>query len=154
MGILGKELRSEVTGTWLNYALPVPGIVTTVDDLLAGRTDRLKSEPPPPEQPHSAEALGILLIPDVLPRTPPFIDSIRRHSAAEQAGLRTDDLIVFVDNEPTDSRRSVLEQIEAQDRDEPITISVLRDGALKEYLLAVEASPIDLKRPDSDSEEP
>jgi len=138
LGILGKELRSEVTGTWLNYALPTEGILATVDDLLAGRANHNRAELPPPEQPHSAESLGIFLIPDVLPRTPPYVDSIRRKSPAEQAGLRPDDLVVFVGGQPTDSYRAVIKQIEKQDRNEPITVSVLRNGGLRDFSLMVE----------------
>ena len=37
LGMLGKELRSNLTGTWLNYALPVAAFAPTVDDILAGR---------------------------------------------------------------------------------------------------------------------
>ena len=154
LGILGKELRSELTGTWLNYALPIPSIVTTVDDLLEGRTDRSSSGLPPPEQPHSTESLGISLVPDVLPRTPPYIDSIHRNSPAEQVGLRCDDLVVFVGGQPTDSHRSVVKEIEAHDSYEPIVISVLRDGALREFtlvdeFLSGEDVPLELESPTS-----
>ena len=37
LGMLGKELRSSLTGTWLNYALPVAAFAPTVEDMLAGR---------------------------------------------------------------------------------------------------------------------
>lgn len=141
LGILGKELRSEVTGTWLNYALPTAGFVATVDDLLAGRFDRTRAELTPPEESHSAETLGISLIPNVLQRTPPYIDTVRRDSPAEQAGLRPDDLVVFVGNEPVDSHRAVVKQLQQIEQAEPITISVLRDGAFREFELTAKTSP-------------
>ena len=136
LGILGKELRSEVTGTWLNYALPIPGIVATVDDLISGRADRVALQLPAQAEPLSTEILGILLIPEVLPKTPPYIDTILRNSPAERAGLRPDDLLVFVAAEPIDSRRAVIEQVQQHARSEPITISVLRDGQLREFVLS------------------
>src|SRR3954469_21614145 len=37
LGMLGKELRSNLSGTWLNYALPVSAFSTTADDMIAGR---------------------------------------------------------------------------------------------------------------------
>jgi len=137
LGILGKELRSEVTGTWLNYALPTAGFVSTVDGLLAGRFDRAPAKFTSPEESHSTETLGIFLIPNVLPRTPPYIDTVRRNSPAEQVGLRPDDLIVFIGNEPVDSHRAVVKQFEQFERSEPITISVLRDGVLREFQLII-----------------
>ena len=36
VGMLGKELRSELTGTWLNYALPVAAFAATVESIRAG----------------------------------------------------------------------------------------------------------------------
>lgn len=143
IGVLGKELRSEVTGTWLNYALPTQSILATVEDLLAGRTTGTANQLPAPAEPHTTEGLGISLIPDVLPRTPPYIDTIRRNSPAEQTGLRSDDLVVFINGQPTDSRRAVVKQIELQDRYEPVTISVLRDGKLLEFALVVETSRLE-----------
>src|SRR6185295_10367940 len=37
VGMLGKELRSSLTDTWLNYALPVAAFAPTVEDIIAGR---------------------------------------------------------------------------------------------------------------------
>ncbi len=154
LGILGKELRSEVTGTWLNYALPTAGIVETVNDLRAGRFDRTRAELPPTAESHSAETLGISLIPNVLPRTPPYIDTVRRNSPAEQAGLRPDDLVVFVGSEPVDSHRAVIKQLQQSERSDSITISVLRDGELREFELNAKISPNEETPPASDEVEP
>lgn len=152
LGVLGKELRSEVTGTWLNYALPTKSFVSTVDDLLAGRIDRNRVDSPVPEQSHSTESLGFSLIPDVLPRTPPYVDSIRRDSPAQQAGLRPDDLLVFVGSEPVDSHRAVTQQLDRLESNEPISISVLRDGALREFTL-IYVAPSEDETPPVDNEE-
>jgi len=141
LGVLGKELRSEMTGTWLNYALPTSSFLTKLDDLRKGSVVRASAELPPPEQPHSTEALGLRLIPNVLPRTPPYIDTLRHNSPAERAGLRPDDLIVFVADEPTDSHRSVVKQISAQRRSDPLTISVLRQGNLRQFTLVATEPP-------------
>jgi len=151
LGILGKELRSEVTGTWLNYALPTSSFVSTVENLRLGRLGRTPLERPKPVESHSTEALGIGLIPDVLPRTPPYVDTVRRDSPAEQAGLRPDDLVVFVGDEPVDSHRAVIEQLAQLERAEPMTISVIRDGTLHEFSLVVAKSVVakstDKKKP-------
>ncbi len=150
LGILGKELRSEVTGTWLNYALPTSSFTKTVDDLRAGRFDRTPAELPPLEEPHSTEVLGIALIPDVLPRTPPYVDRVRRNSPAEKAGLRPDDLVVFVGTEPVDSHRAVVRELEQLEQIDPVTLSVLRDGELREFTLSL---PETIPEP-SDNDQP
>ncbi len=86
LGMLGKELRSSLTGTWLNYALPVAAFAPTVEDILAGRfTPAELKEVDRPANPLSLAALGIVLVPDVVTRTPPYIDRV----VPEFAGRRS-----------------------------------------------------------------
>lgn len=155
LGVLGKELRSQVTGTWLNYALPVPKIVDAVDDLKAGRSlpdDPLSQRP---SQPLTAGDLGLALVPDVLRRTPPFVDAVRRDSAADEAGLRPDDLVVFAFGVPIDSRRALVEVLARHERAEEAPIAVLRDGTLIEFSLrAIPTSPADRDNTSDASESP
>ena len=141
IGVLGKELRSRVTGTWLNYALPADSIATVVDDILTGRgfapqrDDRL-----PPEQPLTTEALGFMLVPNVLPRTPPYVDAVRPDSPADKAGLRTDDLVVFVGEQPISSCQSLVETLSLHELNGEVLLSVLRDGTLSTFRLQAESA--------------
>ena len=140
LGVLGKELRSEVTGTWLNYALPADAVAATVDDIILGREVKLtSSDRQSPEQPLSPEILGLRMVPNVLARTPPYIDTVRRNSPAEVAGLRSDDLIVYVAGEPVSSRKAFVEQLQYQERENRLRLSVLRDGDLLEFELQIDA---------------
>ena len=77
VGMLGKELRSELTGTWLNYALPVAAFASTVESIRAGDfTPRPLTDADRPDHPLSLAALGIVLVPDVVSRTPPYVDRV------------------------------------------------------------------------------
>ncbi|QDS99424.1 S1C family serine protease [Adhaeretor mobilis] len=139
LGMLGKELRSEVTGGWLHYALPVEAFHTTTQDMQAGRKlDNTRLQLAEPESPLSAALLGVTLIPEVLPRTPPYIDSVIAGTPAHRAGLRPDDLIVFVGLEPTASCASVNKMLSNLEATETVALSVLRDGQLIELELASE----------------
>ncbi|MEM8944858.1 MAG: S1C family serine protease [Planctomycetota bacterium] len=141
LGVLGKELRSEVTGTWLNYALPTAAIADAVAALREGRIVTSVTTLAPVEDAHSAEQLGILLVPDVVSRTPPYVDSVRRESSAAQAGIRNDDLIVFINGEPIESQKALHLTLERLEIADPVTISVLRSGELKDFSLsALDAS--------------
>jgi serine protease Do len=140
LGILGKELRSELTDTWLNYALPVPAFRQVVEQMLADRY-----EAPPldeallPEQPLSLASLGIVTVVDVVARTPPFVDRVVFESAADRAGVRPDDLIVMVDGHVVNSCRDLTEFLSRYESDASLVIGVLRNDQLKQISLQVSA---------------
>lgn len=145
LGMLGKELRSELTGTWLNYALPVEAFAPTVEAILAGRfTPPEISEEDQPEDPLTFAALGIVLVPDVVARTPPYVDRIVPKSPAAEAGLRPDDLLVMIHSQVTTSCRDAAELLGHYEKDAPVVLAVLRDATLLEFTLqssAAERSP-------------
>jgi S1-C subfamily serine protease len=145
LGLLGKELRSSATGAWLHYAIPVDQFVASVETMEAGRTvDDADSNPSTAADPLSLAKVGIVLIPDILPRTPPYIDSVVADSAAARAGLRPDDLLVLVEGEPTASCSAVVDQVTRRESFDDVRISVLRDGELVEVTLnAEDAEPLD-----------
>jgi S1-C subfamily serine protease len=138
LGLLGKELKSRVTGTWLNYALPTTGFAESVENIIAGRANDIQPPSQLPDEALSTELLGLRLIPDVLPLTPPYVDSVRRDSAADRAGLRPDDLVVFVAGKQMASCRALAEELSYHDVREEISVAVLRDGTLVEVLLQLE----------------
>ncbi len=138
LGVLGKELKSRSTGAWLHYALPIDEIAATVERLRTGRPDSAASDLPAPIEPLTLADLGLVLIPDVLARTPPFIDAVHPNSPAAAAGLRPDDLVVFVAGEPTDSCRSVVDLIRRQERFDEVQVAVLRNGEFIEASLVVD----------------
>ena len=136
LGMLGKELRSSLTGTWLNYALPVAAFAPTVEEILAGRfTPPDLTELDRPDKPLSLADLGIVLVPDVVTRTPPYIDRVIGDSAAARAGLRPDDLIVMIDTQVASSCRDANRLIQRLEHDAAVRISVLRDEELLEFTL-------------------
>jgi S1-C subfamily serine protease len=145
LGLLGKELRSSATGAWLHYAIPVDQFVASVETMEAGRTvDDADSNPSTAADPLSLAKVGIVLVPDILPRTPPYIDSVFADSAAARAGLRPDDLLVLVEGEPTASCSAVVDQVTRRESFDDVRISVLRDGELVEVTLnAEDVEPLD-----------
>ncbi|NLF71139.1 MAG: PDZ domain-containing protein [Candidatus Anammoximicrobium sp.] len=137
VGILGKELRNALNNTWLNYAIPAGELVTPVDDILAGKTlprkidDSIKK----PAEPWTLARVGVRLVPDVLSRTPPFIDAVTPDSPAARARLQPDDLILFVNNSVVTSCASVVETLSLIDHIDPVRLTVQRGQQLADVVL-------------------
>jgi serine protease Do len=137
-GFLGKELRNSLSNTWLNYAIPASELVGPVDDILAGRlkpresTDDVRK----PLEPLTLSLLGVTLVPDVLPKTPPFVDKVRPESPAEKAGLRADDLVLFVNNQIVDSCAGLKDELSFIDRIDEVRLIVQRGQQLMEFTIS------------------
>ncbi len=95
IGLVGKELRNTLTATWVNYAIPLPVVKSFALAAMRGEYRRVAT-PEPSARPNFGAYHGIVLVPDVLDRTPPFVESVHPGSPAALAGLRPDDLILFI----------------------------------------------------------
>ena len=87
LGVLGKELRNAQNNIWLNYAIPTAEFAASIEAIRTGKppVDPDKSKPKKPDKPLTLDRLGHrCLVPDVLERTPPFIDEVRPDSARGQ----------------------------------------------------------------------
>lgn len=129
LGMVGKELRDERTGVWLNYAIPSEVLRVAVGDIVAGRATASipdNDKRLPPDQAASLEKLGLILVPNVLEKTPAFVDTVRPESAAAEAGLMADDLVLLIGGARMDSQQAVLEMLQTIDARDPISITVQR----------------------------
>lgn len=130
-GILGKELRNAEQNIWLNYALPIDSISGPIDRILS-RRPLLKTEEKETkvERPWTLAAMGIQLIPDVLNRTPPFIESVVRGSPAAESKFQPDDLVMYINQQMIPSQKTLRDVLSHMERDEPLTVVVIRDNEL------------------------
>jgi S1-C subfamily serine protease len=110
LGLVGKELRNELTNTWINYAIPISSKITvrqpdgkevtvSILDLVEQKED-YKPVQTPPREGGGGGFHGIVLVPNVVDRTPPYIDDVIPGSPADKADLKPDDLIVYVNGLP------------------------------------------------------
>lgn len=128
LGLIGKDLKAQEADIWLNYALPISELRRSIDDILSGKlvVDFSDDGRPLPSEPMTFELLGLELVPDVVGRTPPFIERVVRAGAAERAGLQPDDLLLFVNDRLVASRRQVEEALRRVHRDDLLSITVQR----------------------------
>jgi S1-C subfamily serine protease len=142
LGMLGKELRNSLNNTWLNYAVPNDQMRQSVEDIIKGikRNVTIDDKGAKPAQALSAGILGISLVPDVLERTPPFIDQIRANSPAAHVGLKSDDLILFVNGRLVQSCKLLVDELERIDRADKVRLTVIRDQELMEVELGTQTT--------------
>ncbi len=129
--VIGKEIRSKQIGIWLNYALPVSSLAESLQDMLAGKSrPREEAARPLAKQPWSLAGMGMLLIPDILPHTPPFVEAVVAGSPAGRAGLLPDDLIVFVNKTMVRSEREFMKELLQYEQVDDLSLVVMRDKSL------------------------
>lgn len=142
LGMLGKELRNSQDNTWLNYAMPIAALREAVQDIRAGkRRPRRDDSESLARRPVNLKGLGVLLVPELIDSTPPFVDSIRSGSSAAKAGLRSDDLILFVNNILVQSLDDLVAECRRIERHDEIHLTVRRGDALKVIVLTPEDNP-------------
>ncbi len=136
LGILGKELRNAQNNLWLNYALPADELRKSVEAILAGKTrDAAEAAEARPDHPAELAALGLSLVPDVLERTPPYIDSVRAGSPADIAGLKPDDLVVYLGESLIHSCKNLSDEVARVERNVELRIVVMRGTELMEAVI-------------------
>ncbi len=133
LAMIGKELRNSETNTWINYAIPVEGEFADIAEQIM--TDRFRSsrdevKRDEPENKYRAVDFGIVLVPDVLFRTPAYIDHVLPKSPAAEAGLRADDLMLFVDGELVQSCKELEAELGRMEEGDFVPLVVRRGDEL------------------------
>lgn len=137
VAMLGKELRNALNDTWLNYAIPIRELRESVEEIRSGKFVVRRAEPEvkKPARALAPEMLGILLVPDVVERTPPFVDHVLPGSPAERAGVRPDDLVVLVGDRLVQSCKALRSELEHVDFEDQVKLTVLRARQMLEFAL-------------------
>ncbi len=142
LGIIGKDLRNETTNTWVNYALPINAsaevtgdkgekvrvsIVDMVDKKEAYRSPTREAKTGGKELPYT----GLVLVPNVVDRTPPYVDRVEPDSPAAVAKLKPDDLIVYVEGQPVSSIQNYNELLRTFEPGREIRLDVRRGDLIE-----------------------
>lgn len=131
--ILGKELRSADANVWINYALPIEEIRESVQAMQAGKTLPDESEQADAslaKSPWTIGQTGILFVPDVLPKTPPFVEAVNDGSVAAGAGIQSDDLVMYIGTTLIRSFRDLAANLKKIEDQDDLQITVLRNQKL------------------------
>ncbi len=97
VGVLGRELKNPQTQTWINYAVPASKIAATADAIVKGQfkpKDKFAADQAAKSD-VTAIDLGLVLVPNVVARTPAFVDDVLAGSPAAKAGVAAEDSWCF-----------------------------------------------------------
>ena len=138
VGLIGREIRHRESDTWVNYAVPFTTLLPVVDALKSGNSlapaaTTTESIPQLSDR-QLTSRFGMTLLPNVVERTPAWIDAISGNSPAEQAGLRRGDLIVLLDDSIVTSVTDVQQQLATRRSGQRVSLTVSR----QQQLIAVE----------------
>ena len=111
LGIIGREIKNTLSETWINYAIPLNAKVDLKDGektitvtLPEFVSKAMKGQYKPVVKPIVALTAGgfhgIKFVPNILERTPPYVDELFPNSPAAKAGVQINDLVSFIDGEP------------------------------------------------------
>jgi serine protease Do len=109
LGLIGRELRNELTNTWINYAIPLNAsievtnkdgkkVTATIMDVV--RLGEKYKQLPTIKTEKNLVYHGIVLVPNVVERTPAYVEDVIPGSPADAAKLKPDDQVVYVDGLP------------------------------------------------------
>lgn len=153
LGIIGKELKNTLSETWINYALPIQAklevkteqqtrTISVVDFVTKGMKGEYKIVIKKREKKTGQGGYtGIILVPNVVERTPPFVEEVVRNSPGAKAGLKPDDLIVYVDGEQVVSIKDYKDVMDRYPPGTDLKLEVRRGDRLTTLSLKVEDHP-------------
>ena len=150
LGLIGKELRNNLTDTWINYAVPIQATAkgkredkeaTVSIAELVELKEKYNPLRPPTKNTGPGGYHGIVLVPNVVERTPPYIEDITKGSPADRAGLKPDDLIVYVDGEQVGNINHFRDIVDKAAPGTEFKIEVRRGDRLQSFAVKLEKLP-------------
>lgn len=152
LGIIGKELRNSLSNTWINYAVPVTAkvdvrqgdqvvSVSLLDFVQKGMKGEYKPTSKEKKEEGQGAYTGIVFVPNVVERTPPYVEEVIPDSPAAKTGLRPDDLIVYLDGEPIASIAAFKELIHKSRAGTVVKLEVRRGDKLVPVELTLAEMP-------------
>jgi serine protease Do len=149
LGLVGKELRNELTNTWINYAIPISARITvpqadgkpatvSVLDIVEKKEKYKPLNPGKKGNEGPGVYTGIILVADPVERTPPYVEDVVAGSPADKAKLRPDDLIVYVDGLPVGDIHTFNEVLSRYNPSQTVRLEIQRERKLQTISLKLE----------------
>lgn len=156
LGLLGRELKDTRIDTWINYAVPIQAIVDVQRQDQAGKVSTVKvsmanfvSLAMKGEYKQSDKVAkidkggyhGIVLVVNAVSSTPPYVEETMLGSPADKAGLRPDDLILYVDGFSVPTIKIFRETLKQYGPEDEIRLQFQRGSKLESVKLKLSKQP-------------
>lgn len=147
LGMIGRELRNARSNTWVNYAIPLTELREAIGQIVSGKYVAREKKPDEVANPRRYDPLdfGLVLVPDVLYRTPAYVETVLPGSPAAQAGLRPDDLILFANEDLVQSVKLLVDQLGRLEAGDTLRLMVRRGSQLETVEMPVRLKPAKAK---------
>lgn len=143
LGMIGREVRNAETNTWLNYSIPISELTTAIEEIISGsfRSQRQPLDEPVAELRYSPIDFGIVMIPDVLFRTPAYVNTLVEGAPAEEVKLQPDDLVLFVNDDLIQSVKELTAAFGRLEAGDVLRLVVRREDQLLTFEMKVPRKP-------------
>jgi len=136
LAMIGRQLRSDQSNIWLNYSIPLTVLAPMISQIQTGDfSSEADEQPATKPNNYSPQDFGIVMVPNVVARTPAYIDAIEPGSPAADVDLQPDDLVVFVNDRLVQSISALEEQLGVLEPTDDVTIVVRRGNSLVSVIL-------------------
>lgn len=142
VGLIGREIRHASSRTWVNYAVPLTTLKPVVEALMSGRKVDQKPKDATADVAMISDneltvKYGLTMVPNVVERTPAFIDDVAKSSPAGKSGLQRGDLIVLVEDAVITSVNDFQQQLASFRAGQRVSLTINRDEELKTVELRI-----------------
>jgi serine protease Do len=152
LGIIGREVKNTLSDSWINYAVPVQTkaqvvrgdktvTVSLADFVKEGMAGTYKVSTRKKSEQGLGGYHGIVLVPNVVSVTPPYVEDVVPGSPAARAGLRPDDLIVYIDGELVPSIKIFRDIVKSAPPGTELRLEVQRGNKLQTVNLKMAEQP-------------
>jgi serine protease Do len=156
LGILGRELKDTRIDTWINYAVPIQAMVTVQREDKDGKVTPKKvsmamfvKEGMEGTYKTSTKIAredkggyhGIVLVVNAVSSTPPYVEETMPGSPAAKAGLRPDDLILYVEGFSVPTIKVFRETLKQYAPGDEVQLQLQRGSKLENVKLKLTTQP-------------
>jgi len=128
VGIIGKQLRNSGTNTWVNYSVPITNVSAAIMAMQKGDYSGQREITSSTGEVHTTlKKLGLVMIPNVVPRTPAYVDQVLPDSPAQEIGIQAGDVILFINDQIIHSVTALKEAVAPLQEFDTVKLLIRRD---------------------------